>query len=116
MGILGHNECLSESGIYDPQNSKYATDAKGNPLGSKFHGDYFTFGAGVSEVEVDVLTGEIQIMRSDIVYDVGHSLSPGVDLGQLEGAFAMGIGYYFYEEPLFDRNGIERSQGLWEYK
>ena len=55
-------------------------------------------------------------LRSDILYDVGQSINPGIDLGQLEGAFVYGIGYYLYEEPLRDTRGVERSQGVWAYK
>ncbi len=50
---------------------------------------YCVFGAAVSEVEVDVLTGERHIVRSDVLFDVGKSMNPGVDVGQIEGAFVM---------------------------
>jgi xanthine dehydrogenase/oxidase len=55
--------------------------SKGRP----FH--YFSFGAAVSEVEVDVLTGDMHILRADMTHDVGKSLNPAVDIGQIEGAF-----------------------------
>lgn len=113
--VLGHQEKLSATGIFSPAGNKYTTDVEGNKLG-EFHGDYFTYGAGISEVELDVLTGEIRPLRSDILYDVGQSINPGIDLGQLEGAFVFGIGYYLYEEPLRDNRGTERSQGVWAYK
>jgi CO/xanthine dehydrogenase Mo-binding subunit len=48
---------------------------------------YFTTGVSVSEVEVDVLTGDHTIIRSDILMDIGASLNPGIDIGQIEGAF-----------------------------
>jgi xanthine dehydrogenase/oxidase len=48
-----------------------------------------------SEVEIDVLTGEISVLRTDIVYDNGDSLNPAVDIGQIEGAFVMGLGFMF---------------------
>lgn len=48
-----------------------------------------------SEVEIDVLTGEISVLRTDIVYDNGDSLNPSVDIGQIEGAFVMGLGFMF---------------------
>lgn len=114
--ILGHQGLLSAAAVSDPCGAKYKIDDQGNPAGSPYHGDYFTYGAGVSEVEVDVLTGEMQILRSDLLYDVGESMSPGIDIGQVEGAFSWGIGYYFYEEPLFHEDGTEKSQGVWEYK
>ncbi|CAE7229808.1 Aox4 [Symbiodinium natans] len=113
--VLGHQEKLSATGIFAPTGNKYTTDVEGNTLG-KHHGDYFTYGAGVSEVELDVLTGEVRTLRSDILYDVGQSINPGIDIGQLEGAFVWGIGYYMYEEPLRDTRGVERSQGVWAYK
>lgn len=50
---------------------------------------YCVYGAAVSEVELDVLTGERHIVRSDILFDVGKSMNPGVDMGQIEGAFVM---------------------------
>ena len=55
---------------------------------------YFNFGAGCTEVEVDVLTGEHAIVRTDIVYDCGQSLNQALDIGQVEGAFTMGLGWY----------------------
>ena len=48
---------------------------------------YSSFGAAVTEVEVDVLTGERQVLRADILYDCGYSLNPALDMGQVEGAF-----------------------------
>uniref|UniRef100_A0A7S1ER10 Xanthine dehydrogenase n=1 Tax=Timspurckia oligopyrenoides TaxID=708627 RepID=A0A7S1ER10_9RHOD len=64
--------------------------------GSPFY--YFTYGAAVSEVEVDVLTGEFIVLRSDIVMDVGQSLNPALDVGQIEGAFVQGMGWCTMEE------------------
>lgn len=52
-----------------------------NPEGRAFY--YFNYAAAVSEVEVDSLTGETTILRSDIVYDAGHSLNPAIDIGQV---------------------------------
>ncbi|KAG0473795.1 hypothetical protein HPP92_015145 [Vanilla planifolia] len=54
---------------------------------------YLNYGAAVSEVEVDVLTGRTTILRTDLIYDCGQSLNPAVDLGQIEGAFVQGIGF-----------------------
>ncbi len=52
-----------------------------HPIGRPFY--YFNYAAAVSEVEVDALTGEFTILRSDIVYDAGHSLNPAIDVGQV---------------------------------
>jgi len=63
-----------------------------------------------------VLTGQTQVVRSHVLFDVGQSINPGIDIAQIEGAFAWGIGYYLHEEPLFDSKGVDRTQGVWEYK
>jgi xanthine dehydrogenase large subunit len=59
---------------------------------------YFAYGAAVSEVIVDTLTGENRLVRVDILHDVGRSLNPAVDLGQVEGAFIQGMGWMTMEE------------------
>ena len=59
---------------------------------------YFAYGAAVSEVEIDTLTGESKVLRSDILHDVGRSLNPTVDIGQVEGAFIQGMGWLTTEE------------------
>ena len=60
------------------------------------------YGATVSEVEIDVLTGQHLIRRVDILADTGISLSPQIDIGQVEGAFVMGAGYWTSEELIYD--------------
>jgi xanthine dehydrogenase large subunit len=59
---------------------------------------YFAYGAAVAEVAVDTLTGETQLLRVDILHDVGRSLNPAVDIGQVEGAFIQGMGWMTMEE------------------
>jgi xanthine dehydrogenase large subunit len=66
---------------------------------------YFACGAAVSEVEVDGYTGMHRVLRTDIVHDVGESLNPGVDRGQIEGGFVQGVGWLTREELAWDRNG-----------
>jgi len=59
---------------------------------------YFAYGAAVSEVIVDTLTGEHRLLRADLLHDVGRSLNPAVDIGQVEGAFIQGMGWLTTEE------------------
>ncbi|KAL6839083.1 hypothetical protein ACP4OV_031137 [Aristida adscensionis] len=77
---------------------------------------YLNYGAGISEVEIDLLTGAITILRGDLVYDCGKSLNPAVDLGQIEGSFIQGIGFFIYEEYLTNSNGLMVSNSTWDYK
>ncbi|XP_071104762.1 uncharacterized protein [Haliotis cracherodii] len=78
---------------------------------------YNIYGATCTEVEVDVLTGENQINRVDILYDCGESMNPEIDIGQAEGAFVMGLGYWMTEQMIFDRTtGTALTDGTWEYK
>ncbi len=93
--------------------------AIGHPMDAN---TYYNWGAACSEVELDLLTGEIEIVRSDIVYDCGISLNPLIDLGQVEGAFVMGAGmllsenYHPYGLQENERQPTTPSNGLWEYK
>ncbi len=66
---------------------------------------YFACGAAVSEVEVDGYTGMHRVLRTDIVHDVGESLNPGVDRGQIEGGFVQGVGWLTREELAWDKEG-----------
>ena len=59
---------------------------------------YFSYGAAVSEVVVDTLTGEWRLLRADVLHDVGRSLNPAIDIGQVEGAFIQGMGWLTTEE------------------
>ncbi|GAB4824565.1 aryl-alcohol oxidase 3 [Ancistrocladus abbreviatus] len=77
---------------------------------------YLNYGAAVSEVEINLLTGETTILRSDIIYDCGQSLNPAVDLGQIEGAFVQGIGFFMLEEYLTNPDGLVVANGTWTYK
>jgi xanthine dehydrogenase molybdopterin-binding subunit B len=78
--------------------------------------DYFTWGVGCSEVEVDILTGEIRIIRSDMFTDAGNSLNPLIDIGQAEGAFVFGLSYYLQEEELNSSEGKPLYASTWTYK
>ncbi|KAM9835993.1 aldehyde oxidase 6 [Aulostomus maculatus] len=77
---------------------------------------YFTNGVSCCEVELDVLTGDYRTVRTDIVMDVGRSLNPSVDIGQIEGAFMQGLGLYTLEELKFSPSGLLYTRGPSQYK
>lgn len=77
---------------------------------------YFVFGAAVAEVEIDCLTGDHLVHRVDIVMDLGTSINPAVDIGQIEGAFMQGYGLYTMEEILFLNSGKQHTVGPSNYK
>jgi xanthine dehydrogenase large subunit len=77
---------------------------------------YYAYGASCSEVSVDTLTGEYQVDRTDILHDVGRSLNPALDLGQVEGAFVQGMGWLTTEELWFDAKGRLRTHAPSTYK
>ena len=72
---------------------------------------YFVNGASCSVVEVDVLTGEHKLLKTEIVMDVGESLNPAIDIGQIEGAYVQGYGYLAMEETLFSKEGKLLTRG-----
>ena len=75
--------------------------------GARMQGEpfkYFSYGASVSEVEVDGFTGAYRLLRTDIVHDVGDSLSPLIDVGQIEGGFVQGAGWLTLEELRWDES------------
>ena len=65
---------------------------------------YFAYGAAVSEVVVDTLTGEWKLLRADVLHDAGRSLNPAIDIGQVEGAFIQGMGWLTMEELVWHPN------------
>jgi xanthine dehydrogenase large subunit len=77
---------------------------------------YFAYGASVSEVEVDGFTGAYHLRRVDILHDVGESLSPIIDIGQLEGGFVQGAGWLTLEDLRWDANGRLATQSASTYK
>ncbi|SIS87790.1 xanthine dehydrogenase molybdopterin binding subunit [Paracoccus saliphilus] len=77
---------------------------------------YFAYGAAVSEVSVDTLTGEYVIDRADVIHDVGRSLNPAIDKGQVEGAFVQGTGWLTCEELWWDDKGQLRTHAPSTYK
>uniref|UniRef100_A0A4W6ESX0 Xanthine dehydrogenase/oxidase n=1 Tax=Lates calcarifer TaxID=8187 RepID=A0A4W6ESX0_LATCA len=77
---------------------------------------YYTFGACCCEVELDCLTGDYRTVKTDIVVDIGRSLNPSVDIGQIEGAFMQGLGLYTLEELKFSPSGLLYTRGPSQYK
>ncbi|GAB4340116.1 MAG: xanthine dehydrogenase molybdopterin binding subunit [Calditrichia bacterium] len=91
---------LSATGFYRTPNIGFDREAgQGRP----FH--YYAFGMAVSEVELDILTGEHTILRTDILHDVGNSLNPETDRGQVEGGFVQGVGWCTTEAIIWNEKG-----------
>jgi xanthine dehydrogenase large subunit len=77
---------------------------------------YFAYGAAITEVVIDTLTGENRILRTDILHDVGASLNPALDIGQIEGGFVQGAGWLTTEELLWDASGTLLTHAPSTYK
>ncbi len=102
---------LSATGYYRTPDIWYdAEQGRGKP----FH--YFAYGAAVLEVEVNGLTGEHRLLQVDILHDVGDSLIPSLDRGQVEGAFIQGLGWLTCEELIWDDKGFLRTHSPDTYK
>lgn len=80
----------------------------------------FTYSTACSVAEVDVLTGEVKIISSDIIFDMGWSMNPAIDIGQVEGAFVQGVGYLLTEKLVFEPEGENKGRlntvNTWRYK
>jgi len=77
---------------------------------------YFAYGAAVSEVVIDTLTGEWKLVRADVLHDAGQSINPAIDLGQVEGAFIQGMGWLTTEELWWNRDGRLMTHAPSTYK
>ena len=77
---------------------------------------YFSYGAAAAEVAIDTLTGESRVLRADLIQDCGASLNPAIDIGQIEGAFVQGQGWFTCEELWWDAKGRLRTVGPSTYK
>jgi len=77
---------------------------------------YFSYGAACSEVIIDTLTGEYRLLRTDILHDVGNSLNPAMDIGQIEGGFVQGAGWLTCEELVWDEKGRLLTDSPMSYK
>ena len=91
---------LSATGFYATPDLAYDREAH---QGKPFY--YFAYGAAVAEVAIDTLTGEHKVLGVDILHDVGRSLNPAIDLGQIEGGFIQGQGWLTTEQLVFDDHG-----------
>ena len=102
---------LSEAGFY--RTPKVHWD-RATATGRPFY--YFAWGAACSEVTIDTLTGETRLDRVDILHDVGRSLNPAIDIGQIEGGFVQGFGWLTSEQLVHDDKGRLRTHAPSTYK
>ncbi|HEY9863108.1 MAG TPA: xanthine dehydrogenase molybdopterin binding subunit, partial [Candidatus Obscuribacterales bacterium] len=102
---------LSTTGYYRTPNIYYNPKiGKGRPF------YYYAYGAAVSEVEIDGFTGTFKLRQVDIVHDVGESLNPLIDIGQIEGGFVQGMGWLTMEELVWDDSGRLKTFAPSTYK
>jgi xanthine dehydrogenase large subunit len=102
---------LSSTGYYRTPKIEYdKSTLRGRPF------FYFAYGAALSEVAIDTLTGETQLLRVDILHDAGRSLNPAIDLGQVEGGYLQGVGWLTSEELWWNAKGELRTHAPSTYK
>ena len=102
---------LSATGYYKTPDIFYDREkASGKPF------LYYANGAAVSEVVIDTLTGESRVLRTDILHDVGNSINPAIDIGQIEGGYIQGLGWLTTEELKWNEEGRLLSDGPATYK
>jgi xanthine dehydrogenase large subunit len=102
---------LSSTGYYKTPKIRWdGAQMRGRPF------FYYAYGAAAAEVAIDTLTGESRVLRADLVEDCGKSLNPAIDLGQIEGAFVQGQGWFTCEELWWDAKGLLRTAGPSTYK
>ncbi|WP_346351486.1 xanthine dehydrogenase molybdopterin binding subunit [Oceanimonas sp. AH20CE76] len=102
---------LSSTGFYKTPKIYYDhVSGSGRPF------YYFAYGAACAEVVIDTLTGEYKLLRTDILHDVGDSLNPAIDIGQVEGAFIQGAGWLTTEELVWNDKGRLMTSGPASYK
>ncbi|MCB1336281.1 MAG: xanthine dehydrogenase molybdopterin binding subunit [Maritimibacter sp.] len=102
---------LSAAGYYRTPGVEWdRAEGRGHPF------YYFAYGAAVTEVVLDTLTGEYRLLRADILHDVGQSLNPALDLGQIEGAYVQGVGWLTTEELVWDKKGRLATHAPSTYK
>ena len=102
---------LSSTGYYATPKIRWdRAKAKGRPF------FYFAYGAACAETTIDTLTGEMRVDRVDLLHDVGRSLNPALDIGQIEGGFVQGMGWLTTEELVYDDKGRLRTHAPSTYK
>jgi xanthine dehydrogenase large subunit len=102
---------LWSDGFYATPNLQWdAATMTGHPF------SYFAYGAAVSEVIIDTLTGEWKLLRADILHDAGQSLNPAIDIGQVEGAFIQGMGWLTTEQLFWNKDGKLMTHAPSTYK
>ncbi|XP_061114412.1 xanthine dehydrogenase/oxidase [Conger conger] len=102
---------LSANGFYKTPDLGYNfVTNQGRPF------NYFSYGCACSEVEIDCLTGDHMNLHTSIVMDVGKSLNPAIDIGQIEGAFMQGVGLFTLEELRYSPQGVLFTRGPGMYK
>merc|ERR1719334_754470 len=102
---------LSATGFYSSPDLDY--DMKKN-TGKLFN--YYTYGVGFSKVEIDCLTGDHTVLKTDIVMDLGESINPAIDIGQVEGGFMQGYGLFVMEQLIHSPDGTLLTKGPGAYK
>jgi xanthine dehydrogenase large subunit len=102
---------LSAAGFYKTPKLHWDRDkANGRPF------FYYAYGAACSEVVIDILTGEMRVKRIDVLHDVGRSINPAIDIGQVEGGFVQGMGWLTTEELVYDEQGCLLTHAPSTYK
>jgi xanthine dehydrogenase large subunit len=102
---------LSAAGFYKTPKLHWDREkANGRPF------FYYAYGAACSEVVIDILTGEMSVRRVDVLHDVGRSINPAIDIGQIEGGFVQGMGWLTTEELVYDEQGALLTHAPSTYK
>jgi xanthine dehydrogenase large subunit len=102
---------LGERGFYKTPRIEFDWNTgKGTPF------YYYTCGCAVSEVEIDCYTGDIKLIRTDILMDIGSSINPGLDRGQITGAFVQAVGWLTLEELKYSPDGMLLTTSPSSYK
>jgi xanthine dehydrogenase large subunit len=123
---VGNQEILFRELVWQAYLARVSLSSTGFYKTPKIHWDrasgrgrpfyYFAYGAAVSEVAIDTLTGEYKVERVDILHEVGRSLNPAIDIGQIEGGFVQGMGWLTTEELWWDAEGRLRTHAPSTYK